>query len=346
VPSSPEQGAHVHSEETEIGVIGAGSWGTALAIQLARAGQQPTLWAREPEVIAAIENERCNSVFLPDIKIPDAVRISGDMDAVAHDHRDLLICVPSHVFRSVLETLKPNLAHGARIAWATKGFELSTGKLPHEVARETVGLEVPLAVVSGPTFATEVGLGLPTAMTVAATNADYADELAWRFSGENFRAYTSTDMVGVEVGGAVKNILAIATGMSDGLGFGANTRVALITRGLAEMTRLGVALGAQADTFMGLSGMGDLVLTCTDNQSRNRRMGLGLAAGKTMEEVAEEIGQVVEGVKAASSVRTAAAELGVEMPICEQVYRLLYEDITVKDAITALMQREVKSESD
>jgi glycerol-3-phosphate dehydrogenase (NAD(P)+) len=214
------------------------------------------------------------------------------------------------------------------------------------VARETVGREVPLAVVSGPTFATEVGLGLPTAMTVAATNADYADELAWRFSGENFRAYTSTDMVGVEVGGAVKNILAIATGMSDGLGFGANTRVALITRGLAEMTRLGVALGAQADTFMGLSGMGDLVLTCTDNQSRNRRMGLGLAAGKTMEEVAEEIGQVVEGVKAASSVRTAAAELGVEMPICEQVYRLLYEDITVKDAITALMQREVKSESD
>lgn len=334
------------TETDEIGVIGAGSWGTALAIQLARAGQRPTVWAREPEVIAALENERCNSVFLPDIRIPDAIRVNANIDEVVSSHQDLLICVPSHVFRSVLETIKPSLAKSARIAWATKGFELSTGKLPHQVAHEALGLEVPLAVVSGPTFATEVGLGLPTAMTVAATNADYADDLAWRFSDENFRTYTSTDMIGVEVGGAVKNVLAIATGMSDGLGFGANTRVALITRGLAEMTRLGVALGAQADTFMGLSGMGDLVLTCTDNQSRNRRMGLGLAAGKSMEDMAAEIGQVVEGVKAAAAVRTAAGDLGVEMPICEQVYRLLYEGITVKEAITALMQREVKSESD
>ena len=234
---------------------------------------------------------------------------------------------------------------GARIAWATKGFEVASGKLPHQIAHETLGIEVPLAVVSGPTFATEVGLGLPTAMTVAASNPDYADELAWRFSDDNFRAYTSADMVGVEVGGAVKNVLAIATGLSDGLGFGANTRVALITRGLAEMTRLGMALGASRDTFMGLSGMGDLVLTCTDDQSRNRRMGLALAAGKSVDETSAEIGQVVEGVKAAAAVQKVSADLEVEMPICHQVYRMLYDGITVKQAIHALMQREVKSEA-
>ena len=330
----------------KIGVIGAGSWGTALTIQLARAGQVPTLWGREPEVIAALNNQRCNSVFLPDIKLPDSVLIEADLQKVVAEHDDLLICVPSHVFRIVLDQIRDDLRHGCRLAWATKGFELDTGKLPHQVAHETVGIEVPLAVVSGPTFATEVGLGLPTAMTVAATNADFADDMAWRFSDTNFRAYTSEDMIGVEVGGAVKNVLAIATGMSDGLGFGANARVALITRGLAELTRLGQALGGKLDTFMGLSGMGDLVLTCTDNQSRNRRMGLALAAGKTVDETAAEIGQVVEGVKAAAAVRKVAEDLGVEMPICEQVYRIIYENVSVEEATQALMQRVVKSESD
>jgi glycerol-3-phosphate dehydrogenase (NAD(P)+) len=181
-------------------------------------------------------------------------------------------------------------------------------------------------------------------MTVAATNADYADELAWRFSDDNFRAYTSDDMIGVEIGGAVKNILAIATGMSDGLGHGANARVALVTRGLAELTRLGLALGGKLDTFMGLSGMGDLVLTCTDDQSRNRRMGLALAAGKSAEATAAEIGQVVEGVKAAAAVHKVAHDQNVEMPICEQVYRILYEGVSVEEAGAVLMRREVKSE--
>ena len=343
--ATPERVTRVTNPTTEIGVIGAGSWGTALAIQLGRAGQQPMLWGREPEVIEALNNDRCNTVFLPDIPLPEQVKIEADLATLVAQHRDLLICVPSHVFRSLLETIKPNLQSGVRIAWATKGFELDTGKLTHEVAHEILGREVPLAVVSGPTFATEVGLGLPTAMTVAATNADYADELAWRFSDQNFRTYTSTDMVGVEVGGAVKNVLAIATGISDGLGFGANTRVALITRGLAELTRLGVALGGSPDTFKGLSGMGDLVLTCTDNQSRNRRMGLGLAKGRSIDEMAAEIGQVVEGVKAASAVRTVARRNNVEMPICEQVYKLLYEGESVEDSIKALMLREVKSES-
>jgi len=334
----------VASETAAIGVIGAGSWGTALTVQLGRANQQPMLWGRETNVIEALTKQRCNSVFLPDIPLPDNVQINPDLDDLVQRNRDLLVCVPSHVFRQVLEAIRPHLQPGARIAWATKGFELATGKLPHQVAHEALGMEVPLAVLSGPTFAREVGLGLPTAMTVAATTMDFADELAWRFSGDNFRAYTSGDMIGVEVGGAVKNVLAIATGMSDGLGFGANTRVALITRGLAEMTRLGVALGAAADTFAGLSGMGDLVLTCTDDQSRNRRMGLALAAGKSMDETAAEIGQVVEGVKAAAAVHKVAHDLAVEMPICEQVYRILYAGAAPEEAVRALMQREVKAE--
>ena len=334
----------VSPQSTQIGVIGAGSWGTALAIQLGRAGQQPVLWGREPEVIAALNEQRCNSVFLPDVPLPDNVCISDDLGTVVRDNGDLLVCVPSHVFRTVLETIKPNLRSDARVAWATKGFEVATGKLPDAVAREVLGDSVPLAVLSGPTFAREVGLGLPTAMTVAATDADFAEELAARISDKSFRAYTSDDMVGVEVGGAVKNILAIATGMSDGLGFGANARVALITRGLAEMIRLGVALGANADTFAGLSGMGDLVLTCTDDQSRNRRMGLSLAAGKSIEEAAAEIGQVVEGVKAAAAVHKVAADRGVHMPICEQAYKILYEGASAHEAVTVLMQRTVKSE--
>jgi glycerol-3-phosphate dehydrogenase (NAD(P)+) len=332
------------SSWSDIGVIGAGSWGTALAIQLARAGQTPALWGREPEVIEALNTEGRNSVFLPGIPVPDNVRVTADLDMLVKSHSDFLICVPSHVFRAMLEAIKPNIPGNARVAWATKGFEVSTGKLPHEVAEEVLGTQVPLAVLSGPTFAREVGLGLPTAMTVAATDNDYAEQLAAGISDKNFRAYTSTDMIGVEVGGAVKNILAIATGMSDGLGFGANTRVALITRGLAELTRLGVALGAQPDTFMGLSGMGDLVLTCTDDQSRNRRMGLGLAAGKSADDMAVEIGQVVEGVNAAAAVHKVAGDLGVEMPICEQAYRLLYEDGTPEEAVQALMKRTVKSE--
>ncbi len=334
----------MNSGSKAIGIIGAGSWGTALAIQLARAGQQASLWGREPEVIQALTEQRCNTVFLPECPIPDNLAICADLDELVSRNRDLLVCVPSHVFRSVLESIRPQLQGDARVAWATKGFEVSSGKLPHQVAHEALGIEVPLAVVSGPTFAREVGLGLPTAMTVAATNADFADELAWRFSDKNFRAYTSTDMIGVEVGGAVKNVLAIATGMSDGLGFGANTRIALITRGLAEMTRLGVALHANADTFAGLSGMGDLVLTCTDDQSRNRRMGLALAAGKTVEETCAEIGQVVEGIKAAAAVHKVAQDLGVEMPICEQAYRILYEGAAPQEAVAALMQREVKAE--
>lgn len=264
-------------------------------------------------------------------------------DCIA-DCREILIAVPSHGLRETLHRLKPLLNDDVRICWATKGFELHTGKLPHQVAQEELGDGLPMAVLSGPTFAKEVGAGLPTAMTIAANDREFADDLAGSLSDERFRAYTSTDMVGVEVGGAVKNVLAIGAGISDGLGFGANTRIALINRGLAEMTRLGVALGAKTDTFMGLAGMGDLVLTCTDDLSRNRRMGLALAAGKSIDEAQAEIRQVVEGVLAAEAVHEVAEELGVEMPICKQIHRILYEGVPPREAVTALMGRALTSE--
>jgi len=328
-----------------IAVIGAGSWGTALAIQFARAEQLTTLWGRAEDEPERLERERRNQRYLPESEFPEDLRVAADLEKTVRNNHDVLIAVPSHVLRIVLEQIKPFLSDDHRIAWATKGFEVKTGLLPHQVAGEVLGSDIPLAVVSGPTFATEVGKGLPTAMTVAAANAEYAAELAKRISNESFRAYTSDDIIGVEVGGAVKNVVAIAAGISDGIGFGANTRVALISRGLIEMRRLGEALGAHADTFMGLSGMGDLVLTCTDNQSRNRRMGLGLAAGKKTDEVAQEIGQVVEGVLAANAVHGVAQRLKVEMPICEQVYQILYADVTPEQAVLALMSREIGPET-
>jgi len=225
-----------------------------------------------------------------------------------------------------------------------QGIRAGSGLLPHQVAREVLGAERRIAVLSGPTFAREVGAGLPTAMTVASPDAAYAEALAAELSSANFRAYTSTDIVGVEIGGAVKNTLAVGAGLSDGLGFGANTRIALITRGLKEMTRLGVALGAQVHTFMGLAGLGDLVLTCTDDQSRNRRFGLALATGATPEAALAAIGQSVEGYAAARAIRTVAARTGVEMPICDAVYRVLHERLPARDAVRELMSRPLKAE--
>jgi len=315
-------------------------------VHLARTGHPAILWGIETAELDAMARERVNQRYLPGVVLPAGVEIEHDFANAVARADQLLVVVPSHAFREVLEKAKPLLRPRQRVAWATKGFELETGKLPHQVADEVLGPGVPTAVLSGPTFAKEVGAGLPSAMTVASRDEDYALELARSISGENFRAYASGDMAGVEVGGAVKNVLAIGAGISDGLGFGANTRVALITRGLAEMMRLGVALGAERETFMGLAGLGDLVLTCTDDQSRNRRCGLALAAGKTAEQAQAEIGQVVEGVLAARAVREVARRHGVEMPICEQVYRVLYEGAPVRPAVYALMGRTVKSETD
>lgn len=304
------------------------------------------MWGRDRVQLEAIKDAGVNARYLPDAPFPERLVAYPELAACLDGVRDILVSVPSHGLRETLTTIKPLLADDSRICWATKGFELHTGKLPHQVAAEVLGDTRSMAVLSGPTFAKEVGDGLPTAMTIAANNDAFAEALALALSGDNFRAYTSGDMIGVEVGGAIKNVLAIGAGMSDGLGFGANTRIALITRGLVEMTRLGIALGAKKETFMGLAGMGDLVLTCTDNLSRNRRMGLALASGKSVEEASIEIQQVVEGVMAAEAVHEVAKKLDIEMPICREVYRILYEGASPREAVGALMRRELKPESD
>jgi glycerol-3-phosphate dehydrogenase (NAD(P)+) len=326
-------------------VIGAGSWGTALAIQLAREGHPTQLWGRNGAELEAMRRARRNQRYLPDAGFPDDLQVVEDLAQALESARDALIAVPSHAFRATLEVIKPHLSAGTRIAWATKGFETATGMLPHQVARQVLGTR-PGAVLSGPTFAREVGAGLPTAMTVASHDQRFAKELAQSLSGPNFRAYTQTDIVGVEVGGAVKNVIAIGSGIADGMGFGANTRVALITRGLAEMMRLGVKLGAVRDTFMGLAGLGDLVLTCTDDQSRNRRFGMALGSGQSLQEAQSGIHQVVEGLPAARAVHEVAARLAVEMPICREIFEVTYQGKPVRAAEHALMGRDVRSETE
>ncbi len=293
----------------------------------------------------AMQRVRCNERYLPDAAFPAALEIPADLPAVLDGVRDVLVVVPSPAFRAILELVGRHLSREARVAWATKGFEISSGLLPHQVAHEILGAR-PGAVVSGPTFAKEVGAGLPTAMTVASRDAAFATALATRLSGPSFRAYTQSDIVGVEVGGAVKNVIAIGSGIADGMGFGANTRVALITRGLAEMMRLGVKLGAARETFMGLAGLGDLVLTCTDDQSRNRRLGLALGRGQTLQEAQTGIQQVVEGVLASRAVCAVAAHLSVDMPICREIHRVMHEGKPVREAVQELMGREMRSESE
>jgi glycerol-3-phosphate dehydrogenase (NAD(P)+) len=332
--------------DAPIAVLGAGSWGTALAVQFARAGRAVRLWGRDGAQLAHMAASRRNERYLPSVSFPDSLAVEANLETALSGARDVLVVVPSAGLRELLTRLAPLLAPAMHVAWASKGFEQDTGKLPHQVAREVLGPKRRVAVLSGPTFAREVGLGLPSAMTIASPDAAYAKTLTRELSCENFRAYSSTDIVGVEIGGAVKNALAVGAGLSDGLGFGANTRVALITRGLKEMTRLGVALGAQAETFMGLAGLGDLVLTCTDDQSRNRRFGLELAAGRAPAEALARIGQAVEGYGAARAIRVVAARAQVEMPLCAMVYRVLYEGLPARDAVRELMARPVKAEAE
>lgn len=331
--------------EAPVAVLGAGSWGTALAIQFARGGRPVRLWGRNGAQLASMAAARCNARYLPTATFPDSLRVEPHLPLALGGARDVLIVVPSTAFRALLTQLAPLLTQEMHVAWATKGFEQGSLRLPHQVAREVLG-ERRVAVLSGPTFAREVGAGLPTAMTVASPEAAYAGALAAELSSANFRAYTSTDIMGVEIGGAVKNALAVGAGLSDGLGFGANTRVALITRGLKEMTRLGVALGAHPGTFMGLAGLGDLVLTCTDDQSRNRRFGLLLAAGASPAQALAQIAQSVEGYHAAGAIRAVAARAGVDMPLCEMVYRVLYEGLPTPQAVRELMSRPIKAEAE
>ncbi|MGE5625473.1 MAG: NAD(P)H-dependent glycerol-3-phosphate dehydrogenase [Bacillota bacterium] len=328
-----------------IGIVGAGSWGTALAILLTRNGRPVRLWSVDRSELDPLPGDRENKRFLPGCPFPEPLGIEFDLGKLVADCRDLLVVVPSHGFRDTLKQVAACKPRKLRLAWATKGFEIASGKLLHEVAREVLGDQTPYAVLSGPTFAKEVARGMPTAVTIASNDAAFAADLAQAVASPTFRAYTSDDLTGVEVGGTVKNIIAIGCGISDGLGFGANARAALITRGLAEITRLGLKLGAKGETFQGLTGLGDLVLTCTDDQSRNRRMGLGLASGKSVQQVAQDIGQVVEGVYAAEAVHVLASRLKVEMPICEQLYRILHQGQDPRSAVEALMKRALKSEN-
>ncbi|USH02613.1 NAD(P)H-dependent glycerol-3-phosphate dehydrogenase [Grimontia kaedaensis] len=326
-------------------VLGAGSYGTSLAISLARNGANVVLWGHEPEHMAQLEIDRSNEAFLPGVAFPDSLILSADLEEAIQASQDILVVVPSHVFGVVLAQVKPFLRDDQRICWATKGLEPETGRLLQDVAREQLGENIPLAVLSGPTFAKELAAGLPTAISVASPNSEFLAELQEKVHcARSFRVYANSDFIGMQLGGAVKNVIAIGAGMSDGIGFGANARTALITRGLAELTRLGVALGAERETFMGMAGLGDLVLTCTDNQSRNRRFGLALGQGKGVDEAQDEIGQVVEGYRNTKEVRALAKRTGVEMPIVEQIFQVLYEGKDARQAAQDLLARQRTSE--
>jgi glycerol-3-phosphate dehydrogenase (NAD(P)+) len=331
---------------TTIAVLGAGSYGTALAIQLARLGNETRLWGRNPEQMRQLADERVNAEYLPGCKFPPRLGPTADLRAALDGADDVLVAVPSHALHAVLRVAAPLLQPGQGIASACKGLEPETGKLVHEVVEDIVGRHRKFAVISGPTFAKEVGLGMPTAVTVASSDHSYAERIVQALHGNGFRAYTSDDVIGVEVGGSVKNVLAIAVGIADGLGLGANTRAGVITRGLAEIMRLGEALGGQRDTFMGLAGLGDLVLTCTDDQSRNRRMGLLLAKGRSVQQAQAEIRQVVEGVRVAPEVLRLAKKHHIEMPISEQVVRVLAGEIKPAEAVRALATRPPRAENE
>ena len=327
-----------------IAVLGAGSWGTALAVLIARNGYRTLFWGHDAARQARLAHERENARYLPGVRFPENLFIREDLLETVEEATHLLLVVPSHAFRATLEAFKTRLPADAIVAWASKGLEPATGRLLSQVAADELGEGQALGVISGPTFAKEVAQGLPTAITVAAREPVTAEAIAAWLRNDRVRVYTSTDLVGVELGGAVKNVLAIATGISDGLGLGANARAALITRGLAEMRRLSEALGGKPETVMGLAGIGDLVLTCTDNQSRNRQVGLALGRGRKLQVTLAEIGQVAEGVATAREVRQLAQRLRGDMPITEQVYRVLFEDVAPQTAVETLLRREVRPE--
>lgn len=330
---------------TKLSICGAGSWGTALAILAARNGCQTLLWGHHSEHIAGLAKDRENKRYLPGIGFPEPITVTDSLEQIAQFSDLILLAIPSHAFKNTLATLKPSLSSNVKIAWATKGLDPESGSLLHQVIQNIVGEQTPIALLSGPTFAREVASDLPTAITIASPQPDFANELAKLFHNHSFRAYTNTDIIGTQVGGATKNVLAIAAGMADGLGFGANTRSALITRGLAEMMRLGDALGGQRETFMGLAGLGDLILTCTDDQSRNRRFGLGLGQGKNREQLIQEIDQEIEGISAAQEIFLLSQKLGIDMPITEQTYYVLYQGLSPLTAGRNLLLRDQKAES-
>ncbi len=330
--------------QKKISILGAGSWGTALAILAARNGCQTTLWGHNPQHIQQLRQHNENQRYLAGFPFPDNLHVTASLEEACQFSNIQLISVPSHAFNETLKKLRPFLLPDTRIAWASKGFSPENGPLLHQVVSNIFAPDMGAAVLSGPTFARETAADLPTAITIASNQQAFAEQLAGIFHNQYFRPYTSHDVIGVQIGGAVKNVLAIAAGIADGLGFGANTRAALIARGLQEMMRLGLALGGQQETFMGLAGLGDLVLTCTDNQSRNRRFGLALGQGENKTQIIQDISQEIEGIAAARETMRLADQHGIEMPISEQTYKVLYQNLPAQFAVRNLLNREQKAE--
>lgn len=326
-----------------VAVLGAGSWGTALAVLLARNGVTTTLWGHSPQAVVDMATARANTRYLPEMKFPDTLAVSGVLETCVRDAGIVLIAVPSHAFRDLLESIAPWVRADAGIAWATKGFDPGSGRFLHELVNQSLP-QHPAAVVTGPSFAREVALGMPTALTVQSADDGFATTLARLLHAPTFRAYTGNDIRGAELGGAMKNVLAVATGVADGMQLGLNARAGLITRGMNEMLRLGAALGARPETLMGLAGLGDLVLTCTGDLSRNRRLGMALGRGVPLKQALADIGQVVESIVTVDEVMRLAKRVGVELPIAEHVQYVLHEEMTPKQGLLSLLAREQKPE--
>lgn len=330
---------------THFCVVGAGSWGTALANHLASNGQNVTLWGRSASAMQLMASSRVNQRYLPDARLCENLRYSSDLVASLAIADQVLVAVPSHSFAKLVNQIGEHAPMRAGVMWACKGFEPGTGRLLSELL-DDARPECSHAILSGPTFAAELVAGLPTAITVASNHPSYSQQISHWMHNDRFRVYSTDDIRGVQIGGALKNIYAIAAGISDGLGFGANARTALITRGLAELMRLADKLGARRDTLMGLSGMGDLILTCTDNLSRNRRFGLAIAEGLSVTDAVEKVGQSVEGIAATRAAHALGMTHEVELPIVEQLYGVLEEQYAAREAVAALLNRQSKSEID
>lgn len=329
-----------------VAVIGAGSWGTALALLLGRKGVHVTLWDKDSEHIHRLELDRENKRYQPGHSFPGTISVTNDLATAVRGAQCVVMAVPSHGYRDVYRQLLPSLPENGLLVSVVKGIEIASGETMTGIMEEETppGRKLRLGVLSGPSFAAEVADRQPTAVTVAFADLASAQAVQQLFATDYFRVYTSTDVIGLEICGAMKNIIAIAAGICDGLGYGLNTRAALMTRGLAEITRLGVALGGQQQTFAGLGGMGDLVLTCTGDLSRNRTVGLKLGSGLTLEQALSEMNMVAEGVKTTKSCYALAQRLQVEMPLLEQVYQVLYADKHCSDAVRELFQRDLKDE--
>lgn len=325
-------------------VIGAGTWGTALAIMLARNGNKVRLWGRDPQQIANMQAQSCNARYLPNINFPDNLQPVDDLVACLDVCDELVLAVPCSGMRDILNIIAQYSNNALKLCLTNKGLESKTQFLNHQVVDECLGDQADTVVLSGPTFAKEIASGLPTAVAIAGKNIKTATFFSEKFHSETFRTYINDDIIGVQVGGAVKNVMAIAAGITDGLQLGANARSALITRGFAEIIRLGVFMGGQKNTLIGLSGLGDLILTCSDNQSRNRRFGLELAKGATPAEACRTINQVVEGVHTTHAVRELAVKNNIDMPITEQVYQVVTGNVSPQEATHALLLRAKKQE--